>query len=86
MKALIDYFTQQYDFVILDTPAILAVTDATILAPEVDGVVLVCRRTVIHKDAVQEACKQLASVDARTLGVIVNDAELNGSYYYYHGK
>ena len=86
MKALIDYATQQYDFVILDTPAILAVTDATILAPEVDGVVLVCRRTVIHKDAVQEVCKQLASVDARTLGVVVNDAELNGSYYYYHGK
>ena len=86
MRSLIEQFTKQYDMILFDTPALLAVTDATVLAPEVDGVVLVFRRTIIQKQAVQEACRQLASIEAPTIGVVVNDAEINSSHYYYLGK
>jgi capsular exopolysaccharide synthesis family protein len=85
MRFVIDQLIQKFDLVILDTPALLAVTDATLVAPMVDGVALVARRGVIRGDAVREALKHLSDVQARIIGVVVNDAEQNGHYGYYHG-
>jgi polysaccharide biosynthesis transport protein len=84
MTALIKQLGQQYDLVLLDTPSLLAVTDAAMLAPTVDGVVLVVGRAQVQQGAVRAARQQLADVKARPVGVVVNRAEQDGSYYYYH--
>ena len=84
MTALIEQLAQQFDVVLLDTPALLAVTDAAVLAPIVDGVVLVVGRAQARREAVQAACQHLADVRANSIGVVVNRAEQDGSYSHYY--
>jgi hypothetical protein len=83
MTALIEQLAQQFDIVLLDTPALLAVTDVAVLAPAVDGVVLVVGRAQARREAVQAACQQLTDVRARPVGAVVNRAGQDGSYTYY---
>lgn len=83
MKSLINTLTQYYDVVLLDTPALLAVADTAFLTCIADGVILVVRRNYTREDALREARRHLEDIDARMIGLVVNDAELNGSYYYY---
>jgi len=87
MVNLIEQLSRQYDQILLDTPALLAVTDALVLAKLVDGVILVVGRTQTRQEAVQAACRQLGNVKAPICGVVVNRAEPNQSYnYYYQSK
>jgi succinoglycan biosynthesis transport protein ExoP len=74
---------EQYDMVLLDSPAFLAVTDASVMIPRVDGVLLVVRRTQAHQDEVEETCRQLEKLNANLLGVIINNAKLQDEYHYY---
>jgi non-specific protein-tyrosine kinase len=84
MTALVEQLAQQFDMVLLDMPSLLAVTDAAVLAPIVDGVVLVVARAQSRQKSVRAARQQLADVRASSVGVVVNRAEQDGSYYYYH--
>ena len=86
MILLIDRLTHLYDMVLIDTPALLPVVDGAVIAPLVDGVVLVARRNFVREEAVRETCKQLELINARVIGVVVNESEQNGTYYYYHGR
>ena len=86
MTTLIQSLAKEYDIVLLDSPAFLAVADTAQLAPIVDGVVLVVRRNQIREEAVREACRQLADIKARVIGLVVNEAERSGTYYYYGHK
>ena len=78
----------QFDVVLIDSPALLAVADAAVLAPLVDGVVLVVRRARSNRETVQDACKVLTGVKVDPAGVIMNCAEVSHSrhYRYYHRK
>jgi non-specific protein-tyrosine kinase len=81
MANLIVQLKQRFDLVLLDTPSLLAVSDATIMAPVVDGVVLVVGRAQARRETVQAARKQLDDVKARSVGIVVNRA--NGSNHYF---
>jgi len=72
-----------FDYVLFDSPPIGAVTDAAILAPQVDGTLLVVRAGTSTLQAVTGARKQLGSVSANVLGVILNDADLRIKGYGY---
>lgn len=84
MGRLLAEVASKYDVVLLDSPAMLAVTDAVILAAKVDGVILVVARGQARLRTVQRARELLSK--AKVLGVIVNHAELNGTYYHYGEK
>ncbi len=87
MKALVELLKKQYDFILLDSPPIIAVTDALVLAPFVDGVVVVLRSQRTDRDATQRAFELLNNVGAHIPGVVLNDvssAYTYGSYYYYY--
>lgn len=71
MQELLCQLTTQFNFVLIDAPA-LTVTDASILAANVDGVILVVGRGLARKNAVAFACEQLATVKAQPLGVVIN--------------
>jgi len=86
MRAILERAKQQYDLVIFDTPPVLAVTDAQIMADFVDGTMLVVRSKVTDFDAATRAVEALKPAHARLLGTILNDREKKGSnYYYYYG-
>jgi Mrp family chromosome partitioning ATPase len=78
-----------YDMVIVDTPPVTSIADATILAPLCDGVVLVARSGVTLRDAITFAIEQLHIVRAPVLGAVLNDVDLrsegayDGAYEYY---
>lgn len=90
MKRLIQEFSEQFDMVLIDTPPIVAVTDAAILAQEVDGVILVLASGEVNKEYAQRAKELLDKVGAKILGAVLNKADMKTSeyyyYYYYHGS
>ena len=86
MRAILERAKQQYDLVIFDTPPVLAVPDAQIMADFVDGAMLVVRSKVTELDAATRAVEALKPAKARLLGTVLNDREKKGSnYYYYYG-
>ncbi len=78
MWELLAELKESYDVVLLDTPALLSVTDAAVLAPQVDHVILVVARTRSRREAVVAVRDQLLNVNVRSIGVVVNRAEQNG--------
>lgn len=78
----------RYDFVLVDTPPVLAVSDPIAVAPRVDGVLLVIRMTNKARPTAERAKDQLAGIGANVLGVIVNGASAAGRGYekgYHYG-
>lgn len=78
----------QYDMVIFDTPPVLAVTDAQILANKCDGTIMVVASGATEKDNAQKAKELLDSAQAKLLGVVLNGKKKSDGalYYYYGGK
>jgi capsular exopolysaccharide synthesis family protein len=79
-QELLDTLRDQFDFILVDTPPLLAVTDPAVVAPRVDGVILVIRITKKGRpDA--ERCKEiLNTLDANVIGVVVNGQEVKSGY------
>jgi capsular exopolysaccharide synthesis family protein len=87
MRDALGKLTEAFDLVVLDTPPLLAASDAAILATLADGVVMVVRAGVTEIEAGQQAIQQLASVGARVVGAVLNDPDAKvqkyGGYYNY---
>jgi len=88
MQTLLEQAKDEYDVIILDTPPVLAVTDAQVLANLADGVVLVVSSGKTETDAAKKAKELLESAKAKILGVVLNNKKVEDSqyYYYYGGK
>jgi tyrosine-protein kinase Etk/Wzc len=85
MDLLIRLFKFKYEIIIFDSPPVLAVTDASILASLVDGVLLNVRSGEEASTDTTRTIDTLKRVDSKILGCILNDVSENGSYYdYYH--
>jgi len=86
MRALLSQWREEFDHIIFDTPPILSVTDAAVLSPEVDRVVLIIRSGRTKREALRHARDVLLQVQARILGVVVNAVDLGSPdlYYYYY--
>lgn len=84
MANLIEFLKSAADLIFFDTPPVLPVTDAPVLAARVDGVLLVINVGDVSREAVVQAKQALEKVNARILGVVLNKAELQGGYAYYH--
>jgi capsular exopolysaccharide synthesis family protein len=86
-KQLLAVLREQYDFVVIDTPPLLAVTDPCVVVPYVDGILLTIRISKNAQPHAQRAKEILGTLDAKILGVVVNgvgrDADTYG-YYNYH--
>ncbi len=74
-----------YDFVIVDTPPVLAVSDPGNVAARVDGVILVVRLTKNSRPAAERAHEALTALGANLLGVVVNAGEARGDSEYNYG-
>ena len=77
---------KDFDYVIFDSPPIGAITDAAILSPMVDGLILVVESAKTPKRVVRRSFKQLKDSAIRCVGVIINRVDISRKegYYYYH--
>jgi capsular exopolysaccharide synthesis family protein len=83
MKELLEELRTRYDYVIIDTPPVLLISDALALTPITDGTVLVCRHNVSYVSDISRALSTLEFAKANLLGVVVNDykAPATGKFY-----
>jgi capsular exopolysaccharide synthesis family protein len=88
MLALIREATASYDLVVLDSPPLLGVTDSSILATTVEGVVLVIKGGATPREVVERAQTKVRGVGANLIGIVLNN-NVNvcaDDYYYRHRR
>jgi Mrp family chromosome partitioning ATPase len=86
MVELITKLQEKADVVLVDTPPLLAVSDASVLAARADGVLLVVSAGQTRRAAVQQAVEDLRKVGANVVGGVLNKVKAGdgrGYYYYY---
>jgi capsular exopolysaccharide synthesis family protein len=84
MHLALDEARKDADVILIDTAPLLAAGEATLLFPEVDGVLIVSRAGRTTPDAAERARDVLKRLDAPMLGVVLNAAEGSGVPYYYY--
>ena len=85
MGELLALLRSKAEYVLIDTPPIIAVTDAAVLAPKVDGVLIVINAGKTKRDLAVKARDMLRQVNAHILGVVLNNAQIDKSAYAYYG-
>ncbi|MDJ0676858.1 MAG: polysaccharide biosynthesis tyrosine autokinase [Calothrix sp. MO_167.B42] len=88
MGTVIEEATNDYDFVIIDTPSLTAVADALVVAKFVDGMLMVVRPGEVDSGAVTTAKSVLEQAKVNVLGMVVNGVSGDhgyGGYYYSKG-
>lgn len=91
MKNVLQRAKEQYDYVLIDTPPVMPVTDALIVSRFVDGMILVIARAEVKVEMARDVKNQLVNAGANILGVVLNKvrSEHHGygyGYYYYYGN
>ncbi len=87
MRELLNSVRDRYDRIVVDSPPITVVSDAVLLLPYVEGVILVVHFRKMRRDLVARAVRKLRDGDVPIVGAVLNNIDLkkNGYYYYpYH--
>ena len=85
MELLLGHLRATADYVVIDTPPALVVTDAMIVAPRVDGVVVVVDSDVTTGAAALHTVEQLEQVGAKVIGSVLNRFDPSKARYYSRG-
>ncbi|MFJ7934415.1 CpsD/CapB family tyrosine-protein kinase [Sporosarcina sp. NPDC096371] len=83
METILEELEKKYDLVIFDSPPVLTVADAQILANRCDGTVLVINSGTTGKDSAVRAKEVLVSSKAHLIGAILNDVAFDKDHYSY---
>lgn len=89
MKNVLQRAKEQYDYVLIDTPPVMPVTDALIVSRFVDGMIFVIASAEVKVEMARDVKNQLVNAGANILGVVLNKvrSEHHGyGYYYYYGS
>src|SRR5262245_33266760 len=84
MKELLRLLSERFDYVIIDAPPMISVSDPIILSTLVDGVILVVKSGESKGESVRRACQDLTAVGARVLGVTLNNLNIRKDGYDYY--
>jgi capsular exopolysaccharide synthesis family protein len=86
-QQFIEEVKSEFEYIIFDTPPLMAVADAQILANQVDGSVLVVFSEKTEIEQAKKAKELLANAQSKLLGAVLNHKEVSkGDYYYYYGS
>jgi tyrosine-protein kinase len=89
MSSILEELKKSFDILLIDTPPALAVTDAAVLVPYVEGVLLVIKPGTSNMATLSRVVKQFRQLNANLLGAVLNDINIRSSsygYYYKHYK
>jgi capsular exopolysaccharide synthesis family protein len=84
MDAIVERVKKDADFILFDAPPVIAVTDATLLAAKLDGVLLVIRAGRTRREHAEQAGDLLRRVNVRIVGAVLTNAQVDtrvGTYY-----
>ncbi len=87
-RDLLDRLDERFDILVLDSPPLMPVTDAAVIAPQTDGVVLVLRALQTVRAEAKRSLALLNGVGSHTLGTVVNavrEGSGRSGYYYHYG-
>jgi capsular exopolysaccharide synthesis family protein len=86
MSETLAYLKQRYDYVFIDSPPVIPVSDAIVLSTIVDGLIFVVRGQMTPKPIVREALAQLGNQQSKILGLVLNRVNMKSGEYrnYYH--
>ena len=86
LRAMLDVLKERFDFILMDSPPILGVTDAAILASEADGVLLVVQYRKYPKIISLRAKRMIENAGGHLMGSVLNNINImrDDYYYYYH--
>jgi capsular exopolysaccharide synthesis family protein len=84
MRDVLAQLREEYDHIVVDTPPTLSVTDAVVLSPRADAVILVIRSGQTTKQALRRSRDVLMQVNAKVSGVLLNAVDLSSPDYYYY--
>ncbi|MBO0477439.1 CpsD/CapB family tyrosine-protein kinase [Vagococcus sp. DIV0080] len=83
MRKVLHILKQEYDFIIFDVPPVGTVTDAQLIASQVDGAVFVVREEQTEKAGLERAAKLIEQVDSKILGTVYMGELTEQNYGYY---
>jgi protein-tyrosine kinase len=83
LEELIKQLRTEYDFVLLDTPPVIAVSDALYIAKRADGVIFVVAQSIAKKGLVKEAVQTLKRNDVKIIGTILTQVDVKRGEYGY---
>jgi len=89
MSEFFDELEEKYDYILVDSPPVIAVTDAMILANQIDVLSLVVRTNVTDRNIILRTKEILANINVNISGIIVNGIDVQKyysgyAYYYYY--
>ncbi len=86
MRLFLERSQKKFDMILLDSPPISSLADASVLGSIVDGVLFVIKANMASRDLVEKAKDQLQTVGANIIGVVLNDVDIkrDGYYKYYY--
>src|SRR6202008_4042692 len=82
-KDLIQSLRARFDWIVIDSPPVMAVTDACLVAHDATGVLFVVGAEMTNRDTASVALDQLESAQAKFVGAVLNRVELKRHGYYY---
>ncbi len=86
MLSFIEKLAARFDYVVIDSPPVLPVTDSVVLSRLVEGVIFVVGSGVTPRKVVADAVHRLHAVGAHVLGSILNNVNLSGGEHYYYNR
>jgi capsular exopolysaccharide synthesis family protein len=82
-ETLLDALREKFDYVVIDSPPMLAVSDPSAVAARVDGVILAVRIRKNGRRSAQQAAQMLQQIGANIVGIVVNGVSATSGGYYY---
>jgi len=86
MKQALAFLAASFDHIVIDSSPVLGVTDARILAPAVDGVILVIKGGETPREAVRRTKRLLQEVHGHLIGTVLNNVDIRSADYYYYSR
>jgi len=87
LETLFAELRRHFDFIVLDSPPAISVADSMILAAHADGVMLVVHGGVTTRETLKHTTKLMNSVNARVLGIVLNNVDVRSvDYKYYYSN
>ena len=87
-ERIVKEFYKNFDYIICDTPPVMAVTDALLLAAKADATIMVVRARKTKEKFIKASYEELTKVKANVIGSVLNDSDTrtNDRYGQYYGK
>lgn len=84
MGKIMEALSEKYEYIIVDTPPVVPVSDLIVLSRRVDSIMVVARSGIVTKSVALQAMEKLEAIKEKVIGVVLNGVVRKGSYYYYY--